>query len=302
VTVMLPLLKSDTPFPLPDWDAVHQSLIGEEMSFTQLHAFWTDLGREWMHLLRPTLGPTYKIYESAHFWLVSEQPEKTCKHLVQWAESTHAKVLKLVDVDAGKHLFGKCPVLIVPDLDTYEIYRAAYIPEEHLGPSGGVFLNYGYGHFIFPFYNINQAEPVLVHELAHSLVSHLPLPVWVNEGIAQLCENIISGADGIDYEKTKEFAGTFWTSHTIQDFWSGRGFSRSDEGQVLSYHLAREVTRELAADRSRFLSFLREVHISDSGASALLKHFGLTPRELLSDYLGDADWSPMPQQPPDISV
>ncbi|MBC8041175.1 MAG: hypothetical protein H7Y06_11580 [Opitutaceae bacterium] len=289
---MLPLKKSDSPFPRPDWEAVYESQVGVKMSDAELTVFWTDLGRDWMQLLRPALGSAYKIYESANFWLVSDQPEKTCRHLVQWAEATHAKVLKLVDVDATKHLFGKCPILIVPDLETYDAYCALYIPEEHLGPSGGVFLNHGYGHFIFPFYNLNQAEPVLVHELAHSLVSHLPLPAWVNEGVAQLCENIISGADSIDYEKIKEFSGTFWTSETIQDFWSGKGFSRFDEGQILSYHLAREVTRELAADRMRFLPFLRDAEWSDSGAAALSAHFGLTLSELIADYLGAGDWAP----------
>lgn len=293
---MLPLLTPDAMFPRPDWNAVYERQSKMEFSDAERNTFWADLGREWMHLLRPCFGSDYKIYESSNFWLVSDQPEKMCRLLINWAETTRAKVLNLVDVGATKHLFGKCPIIVVSDLNAYDQYCAFYIPEDQLGPSGGVFLNHGYGHFIFPFHNINQAEPVLVHELAHSLVSHLPLPPWVNEGVAQLCENIISHSDGLDYEKIKDIKDTFWTTKTIQEFWSGAGFCRFDDGQLLNYHLAREVTRELAADRVRFLAFLVEVDADDFGAAALLKHFNLTASDLLADYLGAGDWSP--RRPP----
>lgn len=293
-TVSLRLKKSASPFPVPNWTAVYEHHDGLNLPETEKRAFWINIGREWMHLLRSALGISFKIYESPNFWLVSDQPERTARHLIAWAEAAHRKVLQLVDVGAEQHLYGKCPILAVPDWETYDRYCSTYISEEHMAPSSGVFLNEGYGHFIFPFYDISQAEPILVHELAHSLVSHLPLPLWVNEGVAQLCENILSGSDHFDYAVIKAHSQTFWTRETVQEFWNGSGFGRMDEGQIANYHLAREVVRELAADRNRFLPFVREAKFTDSGSDAVMKYFGMTLGELVSDYLGDGDWSPRP--------
>jgi hypothetical protein len=150
----------------------------------------------------------------------------------------------------------------------------------------------GYGHFLFSYTDLGEAEAVLVHELAHSLVSHLPLPAWVNEGVAQLCETWATRRDGTRYDEIKQTLGTFWTTESIQDLWSGRGFFRPDEGQMHSYHLALVLVRKLTGDLLRFRSFLREVDAMDCGAGALRKFFNTSPGEMVTDYLGDGDWEP----------
>jgi hypothetical protein len=80
------------------------------------------------------------------------------------------------------------------------------------------------------------------------------------------------------------------TAETIQDFWTGHGFHRPDEGQMHSYHLALVLTRKLTGDLARFRAFLREVDATDHGTAALEKYFHTTPAAMVTDYLGDGDW------------
>lgn len=290
---MLPLHPSTTRFPRPDWQAVESQLEPRDYDVAELNEFWTQRARTWVMQLRDAFGAGYRGYESAHFWLISNQPEATCRRLVTWAEETRTKVNRLLgEAAAHGQLYGKCPILVVPDLDVYYEYFAGYLPDGEHGASSGVYLNDGYGHFLFSYLNLGEAEAVLAHELAHSLVSHLSLPAWVNEGVAQLCEHFATGRDSTRYDEIKETLDTYWSPETIQDFWTGRGFHRPDEGQMHSYHLALVLTRKLTGDLPRFRGFLREVDAHDHGAAALAKFYHTTPAAMVSDYLGDGHWEP----------
>jgi hypothetical protein len=290
---MLPLLSSTTRFPKPDWTAIAAEIEHADHGFTTLNEYWSERAREWVTLLRDAFGEGYRGYESAHFWLIANQPDATCRRLINWAEETRKKVNNMLGDAAGKEeLFGKCPILVTHDLDLYYDYFAGYLPDGEHGASSGVYLNSGYGHFLFSYTNLGEAEAVLVHELAHSLVSHLPLPAWVNEGVAQLCEIWATRRDSTRYDEIKETLGTFWNAESIQELWSGRGFFRPDEGQMHNYHLALVLVRKLMGDLPRFQAFLREVDSIDCGAVALDKFFGTTPGELVADYLGEGDWEP----------
>lgn len=290
---MLPLLPASTRFPQPDWDEIEKSLQPREQEFAELDAFWTDRAREWVHLLRDALGAGYRGYEAKHFWLISREPDATCRRLITWADETRAKVNRFLgDAAAAAEVYGKVPILVVHDADTYYEYFAGYMKEDDHALSSGVYLNRGYGHFLFSYHNLTEAEAVLAHELTHALVSHLPLPHWLDEGVAQLCETWATGRDPTRYDEIKETIDTFWTPETMQEFWIGRSFGRMDEGQLQSYHLAKVLTQKLTPDLPRFRAFLRQADFRDAGAAALKTHFGTTLETLVADYLGAGDWAP----------
>jgi len=290
---MLTLLPTDSRFPQPDWDTIGTELPDGDLSFEELNAFWTDRGREWVHLLRDACGAGYRGYESAHFWLVSSQPEPTCRQLLAWTEKTRGKIVSLLGEAAGTgETYGKVPILVLHDLETYYEYFARYVSDGEHALTGGVYLNRGYGHFLFTFLDFNQAEAVLAHELTHSLLSPLGLPLWLDEGVAQLCEISVTGRDTAQHDEIRESLGDFWTEDTIQDFWTGRGFSRPDQGQMHSYHLAKVLTRRLTGDQTRFRSFLRDAHAADAGETALQRHFNSSLPRLVAEYLGEGDWAP----------
>lgn len=296
----LPLLSSSNRFPQPDWPAIEARLEARDYSFAELDAFWTDRAREWVHLLRDALGTGYRGYESKNFWLISNQPETTSRRLIAWAEDTRTKVNKLLgNAAAADQVYGKIPMLVVGDADTYYEYYAGYVAEGEYALTSGVYINRGYGHFLFTYLDLSEAEIVLAHELTHSLVSHLPLPLWLNEGLAQLCEIWVTGRDVTRYDEIKESIDTFWTEDSIQGFWSGHSFSRPDEGQMHSYHLAKVLTRKLTGDLERFRAFLREADAADAGTAALQTHFNTTPEALVADYLGADNWALRIEMPRD---
>lgn len=289
---MLPLLPSSSRYPRPDWAACASEATAAKLDEAALTHFYTERGREWVRLLRDSFGQSYRGYEAPNFWLVSSQPDASCHRLMQWAESLRTKVIRALALDHSGRLYGKCPIIVAHDLETYYDYITQYYPDGEHALSGGVYLNDGYGHFVFTFHDMNNAELVLAHELAHALVAHLPLPAWLNEGIAQLCEVTVAGRDTTPYDEVHEKFDSYWDCETIQDLWNGHGFNRQDEGQLQSYYLARLLTRNLMGDMQRFRAFLHEADAADAGASALLRHYGMQLPEMVAQHLGEGDWAP----------
>ncbi|MBN9689489.1 MAG: hypothetical protein J0M24_04550 [Verrucomicrobia bacterium] len=279
-------------FPMPDWEDEF-SRAPQQTDVAVIDAYCTGLAKDWCALLAPALGPDYVVTESNHFLLVDSQTPQTRQRILNWAEQAHSRLSEVLCNTVGR-LVGKIPVLMTADLDTYYEYLAQYYPEGDHALSGGVYLNHGYGHLLFCHLDFAHSHGAIAHELAHSFLAGLPIPVWLNEGVAQLAEIALAGQISRDLELVRETIDSFWTPDTIQEFWRGESFQRPDEGQLQSYHLALVLTRRLATDAARFRAFLAEASFEDAGESALQNHWGISLQSMVAEYLGPGDWAPKP--------
>ena len=166
---------------------------------------------------------------------------------------------------------------------------------DELALSSGVFINQGYGHFVFVAEELERIEPVIAHEMTHSLLAHLPLPAWVNEGIAvnterRLCPRSRNGFTAPELQS--KFA-EFWNAETIED-WSGKAWLRPDDGNSLSYELATTFIGLAARDWSTFAAFVNAADVADAGDAAAQSHLGYSVTRLAEAVLGPGDWKPDP--------
>src|SRR5262249_41508680 len=146
-------------------------------------------------------------------------------------------------------------------------------------------------------------ENTLAHELTHASLSHLSLPQWVEEGLAQMFEHDMTGRSLllVNEEMAREHK-RYWKKHNLDLFWRGEGFSRPDKGQRLSYQLAEMLLRLLCEDhrprwfgldkgpQRRFFAFLCEADASDCGEAAAREHLRFGLGELAARFLGTGDW------------
>jgi hypothetical protein len=128
---------------------------------------------------------------------------------------------------------------------------------------------------------------VIAHEMAHGCVSHLPLPRWLDEGIAVNTEHRIVGAAPSRYspEEMRRKHLAFWNPATLQEFWSGDSYRRPDEGNMLSYDLGRILVEQLAADWPRFAAFANAADWRDGGAAASREHLGVPLGRLAAAFI-----------------
>lgn len=280
-------LKSSRKYPVPDWEVEQKQLAGKNLGRAELEKYWDERCREWVRLIKESAGTDYGIHESQNFILLCSQERATAVKILRWAEKCFARYATDL-AGIAPDTFGRIPMILLKDLDTYYGYISEYYPDGEHGFSGGVYLFQGYGHFAFCFRDLGEAERVVAHELVHALLLGLDIPAWLNEGIAQIAE---VGMTGRGYPMDERFPG-YWNERTIQDFWRGSGFNRQDHGQTHSYYLALLLTRRLAADRKRFERFVHLARPDDAGYAAMLEVYGVRLEDLVAEHLGQGDWIP----------
>ena len=83
-------------------------------------------------------------------------------------------------------------MLAFHDTDTYYDYIADMYPETgEFALTGGMFIDRGYGHLAMCMAYAGDHDRTIAHELSHALLRHLPLPLWLNEGVTQVIEDIV---------------------------------------------------------------------------------------------------------------
>jgi hypothetical protein len=292
-----PLHSSSTGrFVIPDWARVEDSLTGR-LAQDDPNALWSSVAASWLDDLRIALGEEFRVDASKNFFLLSRNSARNAKVFLDYAEKTRKRILILLEGIASNEGYGKSCVLVFANEEDYYEYVANYYPDEgEFAFSSGMYINGGYGHFVCVETDMNNIEPIIAHELTHMQLTHLPLPAWLNEGLAVNTEKILSPRFGASHTLAEMQAkhDAFWNAQTIQEFWSGKSFLRTDDGNMLSYDLARQLTTLLSQERTSFVEFANAVDMNDGGQMAAQTHFGIGLELAAEKLLGSGDWQPNP--------
>jgi hypothetical protein len=213
---------------------------------------------------------------------------------------TLSRIGKVLDGVAKPPEWGKDILLVFDDEDTYYRYVSRYYPEDgEFAFSGGMHINFGCSHFVTFQAELQAIEPVIAHELTHGCLGHLPIPAWLNEGLAvnterRLCPPL---AQRYTPQQLHWMHQQFWNAQTIQEFWSGKSFLRPDEGNLLSYELARILVEQFSRDWDTFRSFALQADLKDSGREAAANVLGVELGSTVAALFGfepGASWAPDP--------
>lgn len=283
-----------TALPVPDWDA-QQWPDGPDTGF--LHAHANGLAAAWLDAMAAALPPGHVRAESANFMLLSSLERRGANALLKYLERSRTRVLATLPGIASDDGYGKTVVMVFDGEDSYYRYVSHYGGDgsEPQAFSGGMFIDAGYGHFVFAQSPFDAMEPVVVHELTHCLVRHLPIPAWLNEGLAVNTEQRFAPRPPRYRPDELQFLfARFWNERTIQEFWSGKSFLRPDDGQPLSYELARLLVHLLDKDYELLARFCAAAGHEDAGEAAAHDLLGQGIGDLAGVVLGPGPWAPDP--------
>jgi len=290
-------IRFNENFPRVDWPGVYE-YVDNKYPNKESHALWCGIANFWLEQLKNSLHGGYTVAETENFMLLHSETESYINTFSSSLENILRKIINTLEGIASDEGYGKYVVLIFGNQDLYYDYILDYYPHQgEFSPSSGVFTNEGYGHFVFPSQAIDFSEPIAAHELTHSLMSHLPLPTWLNEGIAVSTENALyDSAPLILNNKVMSKLYHYWSRNDIQKFWSGESFYMAGDGSQLSYQLSQIMVNHLSKDYGCFREFCNTVSYVDSGGEAFLKVYGSTLEELIVGYFGPGMWAPDPDK------
>lgn len=290
------ILKPDASFPIVDWDAM-DAHAPETSDRARLDAFWSSAAAAWLKALSTLLGEKFTVRESEHFLLLGPLDAGASHTILKYCERSRRQILHVLDGMATETEIGKLCVLILDDQEQYYNYVSNYHQDGEHSLSGGSFIQSGYGHFVFVKDDLSAIEPTIAHELTHSMLQHLSLPLWLDEGIAVNTERRLSPPLGLPLHSAEEMHEkhlAFWNAQTIQQFWSGRSWRRHDDGNMLSYDLARHFVSMAANDRETFRAFVNAADWQDGADAAAREHLGYPVAHLAEAVLGEGAWTPAP--------
>lgn len=262
-------------------------------------AMWEEAKRAWLLHVRDALGANFQVTESKTALVLSSLNPNTARTTANFMSNALEQVLGVLDGIAQAPQWGKDILIVFEDAESYYRYLSFFYPDAAaLGLGRGMYIRAGVGHFVAVKADLYATQSMMVHEMTRNCLAHLPLPLWLNVGIAvnterQLVNKKSCGGCGSQQLHHKLLA--YWNESEIQEFWSGASFQRADEGLQLSYELARIMVELLAKDWPSFKSFVTNADADDAGAAAARAHLDMDLGELVCALLERdyrAGWSP----------
>ncbi len=287
----------------PDWAAISE-IIERGFPESEWNSAWETASRGWIDLIRDKLGGDYRVYETTNFMILSEAPMRVIKDACRSYEDSLTRILASLAGIASDEGYGKHVVMMFASIEDYYSYISYFYSEGEHSMSGGVCLSgEGYVHFALPTTDYSSYRTVLVHELSHGCLGHLPIPPWLNEALAMRMEQVICGSDTLQLDQELYDKHTaHWNEETIQKFWTGQSWDVPGDSNELSYNLAqvlwRKIEVDLAAPREEILHFISSAHWDDAGEGACRSVFELSLGDLVMDFLGEGSWNPEPTKWP----
>lgn len=183
-------------------------------------------------------------------------------------------------------------ILALENADQYYTLIAPLHPDEgEFATSGGIFTGGHDGTYpaiIFPCGVRHAIGNIIAHELTHHALAGLALPLWLEEGYAQMMEERVTNVSS--FQLTREIHQRHrdhWPEAGIDRFFSGDAFT-SPEGdeQELAYNLSQAIVRGMLTERAAaFFAFTLEC--GELGAeAAAMKHLGMRVDELAERIVG----------------
>jgi hypothetical protein len=289
--------------PRPQWDLVG-AMVESGRDPNHWGTAWTAVAWQWLGKLGTAFGRDYHITESDHFLTLASQADGIGGPLLRFAERCRESLLSALPGVAAFPLAGKQVVLALRRDDYYR-YISLYHPEGEHRTSPGIQIREGYSHVALHCRQLGRVEHTLAHELTHAALHHLSMPVWLEEGLAQMFAHNMTGSLLLVVDA--EMAGRhkrYWGKHGLDTFWFGESFSRPGMVEELSYQLAEILVRLLVEEsrpgwfgwgreaQRRFFTFLQQAGAADCGEAACREHLRFGLGDLAAKFLGPGAWSP----------
>jgi hypothetical protein len=273
--------------------------VNDNVAVESRDAMLDQAKRAWLLHLRDALGDGYQLEESATALVLSSLEPVRARTTANFLANAREQVLGVLHGIARAPQWGKDLMIVFEDADSYFRYLSLYFPDAAArGLSRAMYLRAGVGHFVAVKADLYAAQSLMVHEMTRNCLTHLPLPLWLNIGIAVNTERQLvhsKSCGGCGSGNMHDRLAAFWNETEMPGFWSGASFQRGGEAAELSFELARVMVELLAKDWQSFGSFAVNASADDAGSAAARTYLDIELGELVCALLERdyrAEWSP----------
>ena len=294
-TIDLSTIPGAYHLPRPNWEVI-ETWVRRHVPESDRPQAWAEACSQWLGTLNGALANAYRTESSETVFLFAPGDFGQAKSLLRFAEGVLATIADSLEGIALESWQGPLVVLLFADADSYYSYVSQFYSEGDYGGSGGMCVRQGRLHIVLHPETYDGLQAVVAHELTHACLSHLTLPLWLEEGITQFVEELVHSQRQFQLDReSADRTRRFWRDNGLGGFWWGNAFQQPAEAQESSYLLAQVLFRLLATDhRGNLPDFVRAAHAGDAGESAAREHLGFGLSQLAAKFLGPGAWEPVP--------
>jgi len=283
-------------FGFVDWDRIAAIIEREaEARDIDIEEYWKHASHCWILKIASEQEETATVFETANLLVMTSFSSESQNRLGRNLEKALLSVLSYLGSASEFERLGKMGVLVFSDPISYSNYIARFYPEGSVAPmSGGLCITEGYVHVALFEDEWGDLISAFVHEATHAYVSHLSLPLWMEEAIAMRMEGLVAGRP--EYQLDRELYHrhrTHWNRETLTQFKSGESWSIVGDSFELSYQLAeilwKKIETNLEAKPLEIQDLIKRASWEDGGEKALQEIFGIGLDDLIRSFLGDSD-------------
>ena len=278
-------------FSRPNWKAIGE-FVNHRVLKDELSPAWDCIVVKWLDQLTLDLGGDSRVHQSRHFWCFSDLDAETAKKWLAYAESVEVSIRTGLGEAAWSGYHGRHVLLIFSDPEDYFAYISYYYGDGNHVMSGGIFIRIGYAHIALPYIDAFAVQRTLVHEITHNLLCHLPIPTWLNEGLARVFDRQVSRQRFLVDRELADRHRAHWNEMNIQAFWAGKSYHVPGEESDLSYSLGEILVNLLSEKWTDIPEFVKTADWRDAGQDAALNLLNKDLGEVMGGFLGEGKWRP----------
>ena len=228
------------------------------------------------------------LYETKYFLFYSDLKRDEAEHWAALLDKMYDRLAELFAVPKGSNIWrGKCLIFVFAKPDAYHEHEAKTYQTDSKG-SAGMCHSFGNGFVHVAFYRQPQElmfAHVLVHESVHGFIhryrSHVYIPNWANEGLAEVIasELVPQKARATD-SKFRAAQGVRENDGVGGNFYSARNI------EAWQYPVAEQLAAFMIAQNKKgYVAFINAVKDGVLADEALTKHFGASRDRLTAAYI-----------------
>lgn len=278
-------------FSRPNWKMIYE-FVKTRVPKDDLAATWNGIAQKWLDELAADLGGASRVQRTHNFYCLSDLHLETTDTLLKYAEFVVETIRGYLGKAAWSGYLGKHVLLLFSDPEDYYAYISYFHRDGTHILNAGVFIRGGYAHVALPYVDTLSAQHVLAHELTHNLLCHLPIPLWLNEGLAVVIEHVVTRRSFVVDRDLADRHRNHWNETNIQMFWAGKTYDLPGDDSQLSYSLGEILVNLLSEKGTSFIEFVRAADWRDAGQDAAVNFLGHGLEEFLGGFLGPGNWRP----------
>lgn len=227
-------------------------------------------------------------FETRYYLFVTDLTQQQIAPYIQQLDAMYLELSKGFSIPEGKNIWhGKCLVFVFSAKEAFQLYEAAHYRDAPPGNVQGLCHNHGDGRVViscYPGQDPAYFGAVLVHETSHGFLhrylSSVPIPTWINEGIADWIAGVIVKSDsGIRRRQENAIDRVRQTGQVGETFFAGGSLESWQYGLACSM-----VTFLLKRDAKRYRKFLIGIKEGADWVESLKASYQLTPPQFLAAY------------------